>query len=492
MDGQKLTKLFRRWWPLLLLLATLLLRLPSLFEPFTYGDEGVYLTLGQAFRRGQVFYRDIHDNKPPLLYLLAAASGSFIIFRRLLLFWSLLTIFTFMKLSELLFGKNNPGVPVTTGIFALLTSLHTLEGNVANAENFMMLPTLAGFYLLAEIQQTKNPVKGWSVWLAIGSLLALSTLFKIPAGFDFVSLLLLYLVTASQFNLKFFKRGLLLNLGFALPILLTFVYYANQHALASYWNAAFGQNIPYLSSWQANQPATAGLPTSLLFKAGFLIAIFALTFWQRRKLGFPTKLVILWFGWTLFAALLSGRPYPHYLLQVIPPLALSFGLIFAKSHWEKLLPAALTAGLAVSFITTKFWHYPNWSYYRNFYQFALGAKTQTAYWLEFDQQSLAIYDLAKYLHTRTNPADRLFIWGNQPSIYALAGRLPVGRFTTAYHIQDFDKSGATLKQLKTSLPRFIVKDANLAYPELEAILQINYAFDCQFGPFLVYHRVFTG
>ena len=40
------------------------------------------MTLGNAFRKGLVFYRDIHDNKPPLLYLLAALSfGHFYLFR---------------------------------------------------------------------------------------------------------------------------------------------------------------------------------------------------------------------------------------------------------------------------------------------------------------------------------------------------------------------------------------------------------------------------
>ena len=38
MDGQKLSKFFSRWWLVLILIATALLRFPSLFEPFTYGD----------------------------------------------------------------------------------------------------------------------------------------------------------------------------------------------------------------------------------------------------------------------------------------------------------------------------------------------------------------------------------------------------------------------------------------------------------------------
>src|SRR3989344_3742093 len=58
-----------------LVVFSVVLRITSWFEPYWYGDEGIYLVLGQALRRGLVFYRDIHDNKPPLLYLLAAVAG---------------------------------------------------------------------------------------------------------------------------------------------------------------------------------------------------------------------------------------------------------------------------------------------------------------------------------------------------------------------------------------------------------------------------------
>src|SRR3989338_9069425 len=47
-----------------------LLRFPSLFEPNWYGDEGISQVLGLAIRSGRLLYRDIWDNKPPLLYVL--------------------------------------------------------------------------------------------------------------------------------------------------------------------------------------------------------------------------------------------------------------------------------------------------------------------------------------------------------------------------------------------------------------------------------------
>ena len=63
----------RDFWVLLVILfAFFLLRLPSLFEPHWYGDEGIYQTIGTAINQGKLLYRDIWDNKPPLLYLVYA------------------------------------------------------------------------------------------------------------------------------------------------------------------------------------------------------------------------------------------------------------------------------------------------------------------------------------------------------------------------------------------------------------------------------------
>ncbi|MEK7248748.1 MAG: PKD domain-containing protein, partial [Chloroflexota bacterium] len=52
---------------LLLCLVPLLLYLPFLGTPFER-DEGVYATIAQGVLDGKVPYRDLFDNKPPLVY----------------------------------------------------------------------------------------------------------------------------------------------------------------------------------------------------------------------------------------------------------------------------------------------------------------------------------------------------------------------------------------------------------------------------------------
>ena len=484
MDGKKLKKLFLNYWLVFVLGITFFLRLPSLFEPFTYGDEGIYLTLGQALRKGLVFYRDIHDNKPPFLYLLAALANSFSYYRLILFIWSFATIFMFFKLALLLFPKRKLAVIVPTIFFALLTSLHTFEGNIANAENFMMLPTITGFYLFFKKNSQKVP------WFLIGVLFSLATLFKVPAAFDFAALLVLFILMSKTINRALITNCFLLVAGFLTPIMSTFVYYATKGALSQYLTAAFFQNLPYLSSWGVDKPQTVGLPLPLICQGVLLLAIITFLFVRRDKISTETKLIILWFSFALFAALLSGRPYPHYLLQTIPALALSFGLFFYKDK-QKIIPLVLSIGLIASFLFFKFWHYPNISYYQNFYQFLLGAKSKDEYFAQFGGHTQALYQTAEFLKIRNQSHEKIFIWGTQPSLYALTKRLPVGRYTTSYHIIDFNGYQETITALTQNQPRYIVVDQEekRPFPAFKSFVQDNYLLKLQAGNFQIFHRI---
>jgi len=480
----KTKKFLASHWLALTLSITFLLRLPSLFEPFTYGDEGIYLTLGQAVRKGLTLYRDIHDNKPPLLYLLAALSGNFVHFRLLLFFWSLLTIIIFHELCLRLFSKNKKAVIIATATFALLTSLRTFEGNIANAENFMLLPTITAFYLA--FQKKFSKITSFS-WLLIGSLLSLTTLFKVPGVFDFATLALLLFFFSQKFNQALITKLFFLTSGFLLPILTTIVYYAYQKALPQYLTATFFQNIPYLASWAAAQPQTLGLPLALIARTGIVLTITILVFALRSKLPKQAQLIIIWFFFTLFAALLSSRPYPHYLLQTAPALSLSLGLIFFKKKLY-FIPLTIITILAINFSVFKFWHYSNFSYYHRFAQFLLGKPSQN-YFALANRHSLPVYQIAKYIQAHTKPEERVFIWGNQPSIYALSNRLPVGRYTAAYHIQTFNGFKKTMQALTQKPPHYIIAEQGLSFPRLETFLQNNYALQFQLNKFQIFHLV---
>lgn len=491
---KKNLKNLKKYWLVLVLLLVFFLRLPSLFEPFTYADEGIYLTLGQAARRGLVWYRDIHDNKPPMLYLLAALAGNFPTYRLLLFFWSLVTIFVFYQLSQALFAKSRPAVIISTTVFAVLSSLHTFEGNVANAENFMLLPTLIAFLLLyRSLEPKKQKVKFVKTCFLVGALFSLAALFKLPAAFDFAAATVFLFLVFFERKKKNYKpyaiRYTLLFLGFLLPILITFLYYALKGAFNQYLTAAFFQNLPYLASWTAGHPQTGGLPLALLVRGLTVLLLVIFLFIQRKKLSLITRLILVWFAFSWFAALLSSRPYPHYLIQILPALSLSFGLFFTKFLKERTIPLVLLAIFIASFLGFGFWHYPSFPYYLNFYQYVLRCKSQEEYLSDFDPRAQTIYQIANHLSTHTLPEEKIFIWGTEPSVYALSRRLPVGRYTAAYHIIDFDGYEETIKNLKMKPPRYIILMTYEKRPflELKGFVAQNYALERTIGDAQIFH-----
>ena len=493
---KNIKKFLKGHWFLLLLAFTFLLKIPALFEPFTYGDEGIYLTLGQAVRKGLVLYRDIHDNKPPLIYLMAALTNSFFYYRLLFLAWSFATIGVFYNFVKLIFPKNRTwSIALPTIVFAVLTSLPILEGNIANAENFMILPTIGAFFLVFKfLDQNKIKSKISLKWFLAGLLMSLAFLFKVPGLFDFAALIALLVILISKKNFKASIWYAFLGiLGFLLPILITVAYFAYHQALKEYLISAFSQNLPYLASWSAGtMAADNGLPTALIIRAFIVLVVFIILWIFKKKIPQTASMIVLWFFFTLFAALLSSRPYPHYLLQVIPPLSLSLGFLgLPKTKISlKMIFILLSVTLIGAAFSFRFWHYPNWPYYRNFYKYIFRAQSQSEYFAYFGNHTQDIYDLSSFIKSHTQDQDEIFIWGTQPSIYSLAERLPIGRYTVSYHIIDFNGYQQTLETLNQKQPTWIIKTADEKRPfaELDTFLDYNYAlFQTINGHQIYYH-----
>lgn len=464
-------------WLKIVFIVILILRIPSLFYPYSYGDECIYLTLGEAVRRGVTLYKQIHDNKPPLLYLLAGLSGSLFWFRAILAFWNLATIYLFFLVAKTFFPKKQTLVKVTTILFGLLSTGPLLEGNIANAEIFMLLPTLAGILLL--FCGKKLTFK--RVFIA-GVLFSLAALFKIPAAFDFAAIFIfLALFSPKDFKKEWRPTTKILTffaLGFLFPILATIIYYFAKGAASQYLIAAFLQNIGYLSSWKAGSQ-TGSPAQSGLFLRGLAALGFTFLLWFFRKRFEKTSLLVfLWFAFSLFAALLSERPYPHYLIQTLPPLCLFSFFLFDKKVGEKIIAAALFFSLLFSIIFFRFWYYSSLPYYQNFARFILGIIPQEKYLESFGQDVNQNYKLASFLSENTQKNEKIFVWGDSPCVYALSRRLPVGRYATSYHIIDFEDYQQILEAIEKQKPRFIIdlKNENRPFPGLSALVKREYSF----------------
>lgn len=447
------------WFLLCVLFGFFLLRLPSLFEPYWYGDEGIYEVIGYGIRHGRMLYSGITDNKPPLLYLAYALfSGDQSPVRLLSLIFGLGAVITFFLLSKKLFPQKKAQY-LTTGIFALLFALPLIEGNIANSENFMLFPILlAALIIISTLQNAgeKQHILKESMWFGIsGLLLGIAFLFKIVAIFDLgafclFSLFFLYRKHASL--IVSVIKVIPIGVGFAIPIVLTFAFFALNGILGTFFHFAFNSNVGYVN--YGNQFI---IPQGFLIIKLLLLGAFCLfVFLKRNVIPITAQFAGIWLAFSLFNAFFSQRPYTHYVLVVIAALALSVGLLVQKTKWQK--PLLITFLCVVLLLLTNFNFYVKTiGYYGNFLSLMIGTKDIRSYQAFFDQNTPRDYDIAMFFEKNKKPGDTLFVWGDNGQIYKIINQLPPGRFIVAYHAAATkDTMSETRKALLKSPPRFIV------------------------------------
>lgn len=449
------------WFLLGLNVLFFLFRLPAIIEPHWYGDEGIYQIIGLAMHQGNMLYTTIWDNKPPLLYVTYAIfAGDQQSVRLFAIFVGILTNIAFFFLARQLLQRFLPAA-IATGFFAFLLATPFLEGNIANAENFMLLPIIMAAYLVYIKRNYFLHTKIPTLFVA-GLLLGIAFLFKTVAIFDlcafglFLILIKIYEAFSVKKILLTLRYLLPLFLGFLIPLCVTIVYFALHTALDAFFAAAFAGNIAYVgyeNMWIIPQ----GL---LILKTLLLFLFLSLIIWQRKRISPKLLFIFVWLTFSLYSACFSQRPYTHYLLVALPALSLLIGYILLapkKKSTAGLLFLVLAVGI---FIGQSFYFY-GWSktitYYQNAITFLTGQKSVTDYRAFFDPQTPRDYEIAAFIKKQLPTDATVYIWGDSPQIYALAGKMPPQRYTSAYHIVgNTQRTQETQQTLLLNKPDYLI------------------------------------
>lgn len=501
---------------LALALIVMIVRLPGIAEPYWYGDEAIYLTLGNSLNAGERLYVDIIDHKTPLIYYIAQLAGSQFGFRMLGTLATIVSTISFYYLLRDFFVRHSQRW-IALVIFILYTNLPRYEGNIPNGETFVMMFALLALLAfrntrlyqafissVRKLPTRQHIVKSTSntLWLLLtGSLMGLATLTKVPAVFDlaivFVVGWFVYVEGVSKLKQEktsyrqavMASRSMLASVavqlgivfvGWVSMIMLSILYYFFRGSLTEYIDYGLLYNFRYAGSWNPQFPS-AIVAFFFTLKGKLLLLtlwIFILTVFRKHM----SKALLFggsWLGLTLFAATLSNRPYPHYFLQVIPALAIVVSLmVWVISYTVKrcrhdkatgdllcdtdstrpLFEAAGCFIIISALLTTlNLLHvipYPTVRYYSLFYKLVTKQVTWEEYRDQFNPVLHDNYQVARML--RKSPDLEMFIWGNNPLLYALSGKNPVGRFTVAFHIDDFNAYEETIDAIEEKKPTYVV------------------------------------
>lgn len=394
-------------------IAALVLRLPSLWDPPWVNDEGTYFAVAQAMAHGYRLYVDVWENKPPALYLLYEAVyrpfGPSLLAVRIIACVAAIGLLlgVWRIASQLMDGER---ALVAVSLAGIMLAVPFLEGTTANAELFMAVFSAASVWLAVV---AGNPASS-------GAATAIAVLFKAVAGFDALALGI-WLTTRQRSRAVPFAVGLAAVLAAAGALA----------GLAGILPSLVKDALLYDAGYVGHGNG-GGVPWLLVIKAAVLAA---LTFPAWRA-GLP----YLWLLYATAGTVVSGRLFGHYLIQMIAPLAIVLALHAPRVPFRRVLAALLLAyGSAAAIVAAGGWAMAasghdsilarRLQYYANVLRLATHQESYAVYRSQIDDHVNRNLRIADALGDA--PPGPLLIWGNAPWVYVLSGRLPVTPYTSA-------------------------------------------------------------
>ncbi len=452
------------------------------FEP----DEGVYGTIARGWMDGAIPYRDLWDNKAPLLFLWYVASfaslGESVAAPRLFAAIAAgLSVPFVWAAARTLFDRRL--ATLAAALFAL-SFLNIYIQVTANAEVFMLLPLTAGLWALA------MGARGGRLWwfLAAGVLTSLAMFTRQSALWALVGygawLAVLFLRHREE-RPHLLRAGAALAAGAVLAAIPFVIYFAAHDALSELWYAMFAFNwfkAGESSFYMKLIPPLIGNPAPLVGGLVFW-ALAALGVWRLCLRGDRFAWLILSFLVSSEAAAqMMGRLFPHYSVQLMPGAALAgaFGLLYVWERWRegRWLPATFVVATAGVTVGAAAFLYS---------QPTVADRFEVQYWYRDNaQDAIVAPQIAAVVEEMTRPGDYIYEWGKESEIYFLADRQPASRWLhkRAYKVDKsiIDEVIDDLEEKRPAVVLFTLEEDDLASggyrppAELAAYLDDHYRY----------------
>lgn len=472
---------------LLVCLLPILLFLPAMGAPFER-DEGAYATIAQGILDGKVPYRDLFDNKPPLVYGWYAVS--FAVFGESV--WApRIVASVLLSLTTLaVFGQAKLVMPrgvayTAAAVFALSTGLPWVALH-ANTEAYMLLPLVTS--LIAFTLGVRSGRLWWFV--ACGALGGLAMMTKQVAMWNLIALAVVAVSWRPPEDDSLGQRirpALCILAGAVAAIVLVALPFILNGSAGDMVYANLSYNWLYVGAISTAQRfVNAGYGFLLFFGVASPVIVAGviglLAIWRERRHR-TYYAVAAWAVGSAVGVATGGRFFPHYFLHLLPALAILSAVVFYES-WQRGGPAAVSkpvlvvaAALVVISAGTNAVLYV-------FPRQAEHVVAQSVYhqkaWEEHGDE------LGAFIKRRTEPGDTIFNLGRESYVYFYADRQPPGRYFYDWALNYDDRNlEELLVDLRAERPKYIIDSAleplfddydGSHPPELMEFIEHNYKY----------------
>ncbi len=470
-----------------LFLLPILLYLPFAGAPFER-DEGVYATVAQGVLDGQVPYRDLFDNKPPLVYIWYAFSfalmGETVVAPRIVaaVFLSLTTLALFNQARMVL---PLPAARIAAALFAISTGLPWVALH-ANTEAYMLLPMVSSLMFF-----TIGMKDGKLRWFVVAGLLSgLAIMTKQVAMWNLLALAMVSLIwhrRTAETQLRAVGPTLALFGGCFVGLAAVVLPFTFMGALDELIYANVSYNWLYIN-FLTYAERLANFGYGILFfsavAAPFVVgAIAGLIILWRKRSSATDYVLIVWAVASAIGVASGGRFFPHYFLQLMPSLAVLTGVLVYDRFvhgGDRVLsrPAWMIATflIVVSVGTTSVLYLAP---HRAEEQVVSSIYHQK----EWEANSEA---LGLYIKERTEPGDAIFNHGRESQLYFYADRPPAIPYFYDWVLEYKEEALAeVVADLELARPVYFIDSVQAPLfddwaaahpPELRAFVSENYDY----------------
>ena len=437
------------------------LRIPSLFEGFWYPDEGFYAAQAEAILQGKELYIGAWDHKPPMMVWIYTLAGVFdwdigyVLVKLMNISAGVFTLLVFEKLLTRV-GIKSKLKNIVILVFAIFLGTPILEGNLANSEVFYIPATLSILYLSLFSKRS----------YLVGILLSYTFLIKPQAFIESIAIILLVAIfdlwkKRKMFDFQYYTKTFI-TYFFIVGIYV--VYLLFKGTLDDFIDATFLTNFRYVKLEE-----DANYWNAVKIAGSAMIFYYALIKLYKNKVSRTVFVIFLTLVVNITLVTLSGRPYIHYLIQLLPVSLLSLAIYLQSKPTTKIHLAELILGflVLVTFLFSKGFNFPvidrerfdgHIRYYSDFPQYLFFGKRDGHSWFWKDHS---------YFQPRKDLINRFeenyqgfdyYYYGADPWIFTQLNGNPVNKYLVWYHLVYSDDKMQEAVQLRDNAQILIVDE----------------------------------
>ncbi len=476
-------------------LLSFFLRLPYFQHDFIFIDEAWWANGARAWLQGDLLYRDIWlDKNPPIFVLCGLLFRFFGVHMDAIHFGSLALV---LGISLLLFAIGttfwNRRVGGLAALFyAIASTTYYIPRIIGmNTETLMVaFTTAAVFFFLLGLKEGHR-----TAFFLAGLLSSLGFLTK-PVAITQVGLFGLFLLLKRDGPQKICWRELLCTAGgYSLGLLAMVSYLQSKGILEDWWNQAILYGFRYVGAipWDTYLINLVRKSGAFMMIYLWLFLLIAAALFRQKSYSLQMKVLALWAAADAIGALAGRRLYANYFIQAIPSLSLlgAVGAHFLAGQWEKKNSRRVLQWSMATFLIVFTWFHTRTLFHWWTWLTPSAQHSHVRMW-DMHKETRQLQSAADFIRSRTEPRDKLFIWGSKSQLYFLTGRdwaVPSMDFDVADdvppRVSTREVRLAAIESLKQAPPKYIIdvqqklpleKD-----PDFKGFVEQHYDLEKRFG-----------